>query len=118
MELEENNKQRVTNIMKMIEEGYLFTTGDQIVQFINVSKDKQQPVPVFIFVRKTQELPGVLDERPLGTVSLATPTGLALFEAGDLYKYCQDKAREDYFKDMETMFKKHTTLNKSKLKPN
>ncbi len=111
------DKQKYIDGLKLlIEEGQLHSTGDYIVQYMKTYKDAQpQPVPVLTFVRKTEEVPGEpIESEAIGTVSLATPSGLPLFEAKEFYEYCKEKAKSEFFKDLDKMFKQHTALRTTK----
>lgn len=110
------DKQKYIDGLKLlIEDGQLIPTGDYIVQYMKTHKDAQpHPMPVLAFVRKTEPVPGDATNEDIGTVSLATPSGLPLFEAKEFYEYCKEKAKSDFFKDLDKMFKQHTALRITK----
>lgn len=78
-----NNKERREKIQELIESGQLITNGGAIA-----SANGRHPLGIFI------------DKKDDG-IWLSTTDGLPLFKADKLYKFCQEKAKEEWLKEID-----------------
>ena len=92
--------ERVKKLKALMDNGDILCTGDQLIME-RTTPEGPMAVPVALFLRK-QDDPD--------TVWLATPTGVLLFECNDFHKFAQEKCKELFLKNLDTMLKQKTAI--------